>query len=152
MIFLGCSADGSYEVKLLTKAVVYYTGDIFWQPPAIYKGRIYLTFAASNAIWPQQITSCQISNFWGRVSSVNLVQNSEMSFFYSTSVSVNPSLEVVLCHWCRVLPLRHPKFSSKARELDLWWSPGDFWLPYHTLCLSLTSSSSADPNDTPSTC
>ena len=50
LIFLGCSADGSYEVKLLTKAVVYYTGDIFWQPPAIYKGRINLTFAALNAI------------------------------------------------------------------------------------------------------
>ena len=31
------SADGSYEVKLMTKAVVYYTGQISWQPPAIYK-------------------------------------------------------------------------------------------------------------------
>ena len=43
MIFiccLYCSADGSYEVKLLTKAIVYHSGDILWQPPAIYKGRI----------------------------------------------------------------------------------------------------------------
>ena len=31
------SADGSYEVKMLTKAVVYHTGHILWQPPAIYK-------------------------------------------------------------------------------------------------------------------
>ena len=37
---LCCSADGSYEVKLLTKAIVYHSGDILWQPPAIYKGRI----------------------------------------------------------------------------------------------------------------
>ena len=36
---LCCSADGSYEVKLLTKAIVYHSGDILWQPPAIYKGR-----------------------------------------------------------------------------------------------------------------
>ena len=40
--FCGYSADGSYEVKLLTKAVVYYTGDILWQPPAIYKGKIQI--------------------------------------------------------------------------------------------------------------
>jgi hypothetical protein len=33
----GCSADGSYEVKLMTKAIVHHTGDIIWQPPAIYK-------------------------------------------------------------------------------------------------------------------
>ena len=77
LIFLGYSADGSYEVKLLTKAVVYYTGDIYWQPPAIYKGRINLTFAASADIWPQQVTFCQISNFWDKVSSVNV---GEMSF------------------------------------------------------------------------
>ena len=33
------SADGSYEVKLVTKATVYHTGHILWQPPAVYKGR-----------------------------------------------------------------------------------------------------------------
>ena len=38
-IYLYCSADGSYEVKLLTKAIVYHSGDILWRPPAIYKGR-----------------------------------------------------------------------------------------------------------------
>ena len=72
LIFLGYSADGSYEVKLLTKAVVYYTGDIYWQPPAIYKGRINLTFAALDDIWPQQVTFCQITKFWDKVSSVNI--------------------------------------------------------------------------------
>ena len=36
---LYCSADGSYQVKLLTKAIVYHSGDILWRPPAIYKGR-----------------------------------------------------------------------------------------------------------------
>ena len=75
LIFLGYSADGSYELKLLTKAVVYYTGDIYWQPPAIYKGRINLTFAASDDIWPQQVTFCQISNFWDKVSSVTMGGN-----------------------------------------------------------------------------
>lgn len=31
------SADGEFVVTLLTKAKVYYTGKIVWEPPAIYK-------------------------------------------------------------------------------------------------------------------
>lgn len=31
------SADGAFEITLLTKATVYYTGRIVWEPPAIYK-------------------------------------------------------------------------------------------------------------------
>lgn len=32
-----CSADGHYEVTLMTKATVYNTGLVVWQPPAVYK-------------------------------------------------------------------------------------------------------------------
>lgn len=31
------SADGNYEVTLMTKATVYYNGMVVWQPPAVYK-------------------------------------------------------------------------------------------------------------------
>lgn len=31
------SADGNYEVTLMTKATLKYTGEVFWKPPAIYK-------------------------------------------------------------------------------------------------------------------
>ena len=31
------SYDGNYEVTLMTKATVYYTGDIVWNPPALYR-------------------------------------------------------------------------------------------------------------------
>ncbi|XP_026674001.1 acetylcholine receptor subunit alpha-like isoform X3 [Ceratina calcarata] len=31
------SADGNYEVTLMTKATVYYSGLVVWQPPAVYK-------------------------------------------------------------------------------------------------------------------
>jgi len=31
------SADGNYEVTLMTKATVYCTGLVLWQPPAVYK-------------------------------------------------------------------------------------------------------------------
>ncbi len=31
------SADGKYEVTLMTKASLNYTGEIVWKPPAIYK-------------------------------------------------------------------------------------------------------------------
>lgn len=36
-IFLLRSADGNYEVTLMTKAVLKYTGEVLWSPPAIYK-------------------------------------------------------------------------------------------------------------------
>ena len=35
--FGDCSADGNYEVTLMTKATVYYSGMVVWQPPAVYK-------------------------------------------------------------------------------------------------------------------
>ncbi|KAG7187587.1 hypothetical protein KM043_016655 [Ampulex compressa] len=31
------TADGNYEVTLMTKATVYYSGLVVWQPPAVYK-------------------------------------------------------------------------------------------------------------------
>jgi len=31
------SADGNYEVTLMTKATLKYTGEVYWKPPAIYK-------------------------------------------------------------------------------------------------------------------
>lgn len=31
------SADGHYEVTLMTKATVYNSGLVVWQPPAVYK-------------------------------------------------------------------------------------------------------------------
>ena len=31
------SADGNYQVTLMTKATVYHTGRVVWEPPAIYK-------------------------------------------------------------------------------------------------------------------
>lgn len=36
-MFLINSADGNYEVTLLTKATVFHTGEVNWNPPAIYK-------------------------------------------------------------------------------------------------------------------
>lgn len=31
------SADGNYEVTLMTKATLSYTGEVVWKPPSIYK-------------------------------------------------------------------------------------------------------------------
>ncbi|XP_055679483.1 acetylcholine receptor subunit alpha-like isoform X1 [Lutzomyia longipalpis] len=36
-IVLYNNADGHYEVTLMTKATVYHTGLVIWQPPAVYK-------------------------------------------------------------------------------------------------------------------
>ncbi|XP_039291421.1 acetylcholine receptor subunit beta-like 2 [Nilaparvata lugens] len=36
-IVLYNNADGNYEVTLMTKATLKYTGEVYWKPPAIYK-------------------------------------------------------------------------------------------------------------------
>lgn len=36
-LYFWSSADGNYEVTLMTKATLKYTGEVFWKPPAIYK-------------------------------------------------------------------------------------------------------------------
>ena len=37
MIMICYSADGNYEVTIMTKAILHYTGRVRWNPPAIYK-------------------------------------------------------------------------------------------------------------------
>ena len=37
MVFRSFSADGKYEVTLMTKATLRHTGEVYWKPPAIYK-------------------------------------------------------------------------------------------------------------------
>lgn len=36
-LLMYCSADGNYEVTLMTKALVYHSGEVVWKPPAMYK-------------------------------------------------------------------------------------------------------------------
>ena len=37
MYLFSFSADGNYEVTIMTKAVLHYSGKVTWNPPAIYK-------------------------------------------------------------------------------------------------------------------
>jgi len=37
VVHIVCSADGKYEVTYKPNVVVFYTGDVLWIPPAIYK-------------------------------------------------------------------------------------------------------------------
>ena len=37
ILFHICSADGNYEVTIMTKAILHYNGKVVWNPPAIYK-------------------------------------------------------------------------------------------------------------------
>ena len=37
IIIICFSADGNYEVTIMTKAILHYTGRVRWNPPAIYK-------------------------------------------------------------------------------------------------------------------
>lgn len=48
------SADGSYEVTIQTKAKVYYTGQVLWEPPAVYKS----SCAIDVEYFPYDIQTC----------------------------------------------------------------------------------------------
>lgn len=37
IFFISFSADGNYEVTIMTKAILRYDGQVIWKPPAIYK-------------------------------------------------------------------------------------------------------------------
>ena len=52
--FVNCSADGNYEVTLMTKATIYYNGAVYWQPPAIYKSSCLIDVE----YFPYDIQSC----------------------------------------------------------------------------------------------
>ncbi|KAF4532450.1 hypothetical protein B566_EDAN003025, partial [Ephemera danica] len=49
-----CSADGNYEVTLMTKATVYYNGLVIWQPPAVYKS----SCAIDVEYFPYDVQTC----------------------------------------------------------------------------------------------
>lgn len=48
------SADGNYEVTLMTKATVYYNGLVVWQPPAVYKS----SCAIDVEYFPYDVQTC----------------------------------------------------------------------------------------------
>lgn len=48
------SADGNYEVTLMTKATVYHNGLVVWQPPAVYKS----SCAIDVEYFPYDVQTC----------------------------------------------------------------------------------------------
>ncbi|CAG9817979.1 unnamed protein product, partial [Phaedon cochleariae] len=50
----GSSADGNYEVTLMTKATVYYDGLVVWKPPAVYKS----SCAIDVEFFPYDVQTC----------------------------------------------------------------------------------------------
>ncbi|CAF3755051.1 unnamed protein product [Rotaria sordida] len=50
------NADGNYEVKLMTKATVYYDGRVIWEPPAIYRSSCTIDVE----FFPFDIQHCQM--------------------------------------------------------------------------------------------
>lgn len=48
------SADGNYEVTLMTKATVYFNGLVVWQPPAVYKS----SCAIDVEYFPYDVQTC----------------------------------------------------------------------------------------------
>lgn len=49
-----CSADGNYEVTLMTKATVFYNGLVIWKPPAVYKS----SCAIDVEFFPYDVQTC----------------------------------------------------------------------------------------------
>lgn len=54
LVMFSYSADGNYEVTLMTKATVYYNGLVVWQPPAVYKS----SCAIDVEFFPYDVQTC----------------------------------------------------------------------------------------------
>ncbi|XP_050337998.1 acetylcholine receptor subunit alpha-like isoform X3 [Bactrocera neohumeralis] len=50
----GSSADGHYEITLLTKATVHSSGIVMWQPPVVYKSSCSIDVAH----FPYDVQTC----------------------------------------------------------------------------------------------
>ncbi|XP_037029709.1 acetylcholine receptor subunit alpha-like isoform X3 [Bradysia coprophila] len=55
-IVLYNNADGNYEVTLMTKATVYNTGLVIWQPPAVYKSSCFIDVE----YFPYDVQTCRM--------------------------------------------------------------------------------------------
>ena len=59
--------DGTYEVRLMTKAELKYTGHVKWTPPAIYKSSCQVNLS----VYCRYIRPCLFSNT--RQSNINII-------------------------------------------------------------------------------
>ena len=87
MIITERSADGHYELKLNTKAVVYYNGLVEWKPPATFKSACDIDVE----YFPLDIQTCilKLGSWTYAGSQVSLFF---FFFFFSFSLSLSSSL------------------------------------------------------------
>ena len=139
------SADGYYEVQLMTKAVLRFDGVVIWQPPATYKGtpakwihkvakkaRYLKTPANKNSPLPYKILlwkTIRKATFSDPLKPFNMILKNKLQWvkheFFAFLLltfcwDVFLNVASVWLHNRRwILSLRHPDLPSEARQLEL---------------------------------
>ncbi len=109
------SADGNYEVTLLTKATVYSTGEVLWNPPAIYKSSCEMDVE----YFPFDKQSC-LMKFGSWTYDGNEVTTPLICKFGNLLIS--SSFRWIWCTWNR-------------NQAPIWFRPESIWQVSHLLHL-----------------
>lgn len=114
------SADGNYEVTLMTKATVYYSGLVVWQPPAVYKSSCSIDVE----FFPYDVQTCvlklgswtydgfKVPHYNNATSTRTAVSKHLVSRILahhrSTLTLSFSSFSILLCSLCQRMPPWHP--------------------------------------------
>jgi hypothetical protein len=84
------SADGNYEVTIMTKAILNYTGKVMWKPPAIYKS--FCEIDVEYFPFDEQTCFMKFGSWTYDGYLVRIFLLNRNSFFFSSWGGVKPSL------------------------------------------------------------
>ena len=108
-----CSADGNYEVTIMTKAILRYDGTVTWKPPAIYKSFCEIDVE----YFPFDEQTCYMK-FGSWTSDGNTVTTSTTTnYFYSISIHRRPYKKCARQQETR--RLLHARWRVKKQSLQL---------------------------------
>uniref|UniRef100_T1KZ16 Neurotransmitter-gated ion-channel ligand-binding domain-containing protein n=1 Tax=Tetranychus urticae TaxID=32264 RepID=T1KZ16_TETUR len=100
------NADGNFEPTLITKALVHYTGEVVWEPPALYK----VTCQIDVEWFPFDVQSCLMKfgswTYDGHEVVLNIYRNAFESRSHKTSLKNEFSDNQTLCE--KLLKLSNP--------------------------------------------
>jgi len=113
------SADGNYEVTLMTKATVYYSGLVVWQPPAVYKSSCSIDVE----FFPYDVQTCvlklgswtydgfKVPHYHNATSTRTAVSKhlvSRILAHHRSILTLSFSSFSILCSLCQRMPPWHP--------------------------------------------
>lgn len=131
-IILYNNADGDFNVTLFTKAKVFYTGQIFWDPPAIYKS--YCPINVEFFPFDQQECFMKFGSWTYDGISVDLRHVSEESGIHEGNITIYPK-GIDLCDYNQNVEWDVINVTARRKEKFYPCCPG---YPYPDITFNIT--------------